>query len=526
MAINIPIVTEFVDTGLKSAQGAFDTFRTKVGEAEGGMGKLKAGAGVAFDSIKANAGNLAMVAGGAIAGFAAKAIGDFQDLALSVDNFRDKTNLTLDQSSRWNAYTSDLGIESDAMVKIFDKLGKGATDQIPAFQELGVEIAFGPDGTTDIEETFFRVIDKLNSLEDPAARAKLQAELFGKGWMSAAEIINSSSSDIKRSLEDVGDFEIIDEEEIQKAKDLREAQDRLGDALAELSVNIGEKLIPALTDATEAAIPFLDAIGPLVDLTFDGADANSSYAEQISKSNSQMRIGWSLAEKLANWIGIGNDETEEMAETVDQDLVKAWEGGYRAMIDAQRAAEDLTEEFINVDDALAELKGNVDERQAWRNLQDDIDKVKEAAITAFTEATPEALRDSEAALDNARLKVGEYITSIDGIPEDQKTEFIANLDQANIQQIEAMLAYLARAREIPFMPVLAPGVGGIGEIGSGGRPIGEAPISLGRGNRMAVGGVTVNVAGSVVTERDLVNSVRKGLIDSQRNGAPLVYSNS
>jgi hypothetical protein len=42
----------------------------------------------------------------------------------------------------------------------------------------------------------------------------------------------------------------------------------------------------------------------------------------------------------------------------------------------------------------------------------------------------------------------------------------------------------------------------------------------------ATGGVTVNVAGSVVTERDLVNSVRKGLIDSQRNGAPLVYSNS
>jgi hypothetical protein len=524
MAINIPIVTEFVDTGLKSAQGAFDTFRTKVGEAEGGMGKLKAGAGVAFDSIKANAGNLAMVAGGAIAGFAAKAIGDFQDLALSVDNFRDKTNLTLDQSSRWNAYTSDLGIESDAMVKVFDKLGKAATDQIPAFEELGVEIAFGPDGSTDIEETFFRVIDKLNSLEDPAARAKLQAELLGKGWMGAAEIINNSSSEIKSSLESVGDAEIIDEDEIQKAKDLRDAQDRLGDAFAEIAVELGEKLIPVLTDATNL----------FVDL-FEFAE-NFSNTKPLSAYDFLAYESWEAAVGFLEETNGNLDEfvdsiiaaDDEMAKKIPEEYFRdrTWRDGYEALINAASAAETLGDELVIVDDALAELKGNIDERQAWRNLQDDIDKVKDAAITAFTEATPEALRDSEAALDNARLKVGEYITSIDGIPEDQKTEFLADLDQANIQQIEAMLAYLARAREIPFMPVLAPGVGGIGEIGSGGRPIGEAPISLGRGSRMAAGGVTVNVAGSVVTERDLVNSVRKGLIDSQRNGAPLVYSNS
>ena len=38
-------------------------------------------------------------------------------------------------------------------------------------------------------------------------------------------------------------------------------------------------------------------------------------------------------------------------------------------------------------------------------------------------------------------------------------------------------------------------------------------------------GVTVNVAGSVISENDLVETVRKGLVNSQRNGAGLVYSN-
>ena len=87
MAINIPIVTEFVDTGLKSAQGAFDNFKTKVGEAEGGLGKLKAGANVAFDTIKANAGLMALGAGTALAAVAGKAISaasDFEESSAKI----------------------------------------------------------------------------------------------------------------------------------------------------------------------------------------------------------------------------------------------------------------------------------------------------------------------------------------------------------------------------------------------------------------------------------------------------------
>ena len=37
--------------------------------------------------------------------------------------------------------------------------------------------------------------------------------------------------------------------------------------------------------------------------------------------------------------------------------------------------------------------------------------------------------------------------------------------------------------------------------------------------------VNVNVQGSVVTEMDLIESVRKGLVNAQRNGSGLVYKN-
>jgi len=526
MAINIPIITEFADQGLKSAQGAFATFKSKVAEAEGGMGKFKAGAGVAMDSIKANAGAMALGAGAAIGGFALKAIGDFKDLALSVDEFRNKTDLTLQQSSQWVSYTGDLGIEADAMTKIFSRLAKAATDEIPAFEELGVAIAFGPDGSTDIEETFLRVNDAINRLDDPVAEAAYRADLFGKGWMSASEIIQMSSSDITTALQGVKDFEVIDEEEIEKAKDLRRAQDELADAFANISVTLGQALIPAFTGLLDSIRPLLDLLGE-VDAEAAKNASKKGGLTLLSGALDDLGLGFATFGSLVGEVNKKLDENEEVV--VDNylstdELYRAWKDGTQQMINAQEAAEDLTSDLMDVDEALAELKGNVDERTAWRNLINEIEDAGDAAKKAFEEATPEALRASEQALDDARLKVGEYITEMDGIPEDKKTEIIASLDNANLAEIEQILNNLARMREIPFMPVVRPGAGGISEIGSGGRPIGEAP--LGFSLRPTSAGVTVNVAGSVISQNDLVESVRKGLVNSQRNGAGLVYSNS
>jgi hypothetical protein len=64
--------------------------------------------------------------------------------------------------------------------------------------------------------------------------------------------------------------------------------------------------------------------------------------------------------------------------------------------------------------------------------------------------------------------------------------------------------------------VTGPTLAMIGEAGP------EAVIPLNRLNQ----GITVNVAGSVTSERDLIETIRRGLVNSQRNGAQLVYSNT
>jgi len=217
-------------------------------------------------------------------------------------------------------------------------------------------------------------------------------------------------------------------------------------------------------------------------------------------------------------LGFGKDETDDLTESTI-DLEAAWKNGYRAMINATEAAEGLGDELISVDEALAELKGNVDDRREWDNLIGAIEDAKEAALDAFFEATPEALRESQRETDEARVKVAEYIAQMDKIPPDKKTEMIAALDQANLEQIEATFNYLARNRT-SFIEVITTAreqAGTSSGMGSGRSAFNLRPTSASN--------VTVNVAGSVISQNDLVESVRKGLVNSQRNGAGLVYSN-
>ena len=98
MAITIPVITEFSDKGLKSAKAAFANFKTDVSNATGAMGKFKAGSNAALGAVKANAGALALAGGAAIAGFAVKAIGQFQDLALASGKFADATGLSVEEA--------------------------------------------------------------------------------------------------------------------------------------------------------------------------------------------------------------------------------------------------------------------------------------------------------------------------------------------------------------------------------------------------------------------------------------------
>ena len=536
MAINIPILTEFSDAGLKSAQGAFNNFKAKVGEAEGAMGKFKAGGNAALDAVKANAGMFAAAAGAAIAGFAIKAIGEFQDLALEVDKFANSTGLAAEEASRWIEVAGDIGVESGTLLSAINKLNRAVGDNSEAFAELGVEIVRTSTGATDVNATFLATIDALRKIDDPAKRARLATQTLGKSWTELSELVQMGSKNLSSALAEVSGAKVIDEREIQKAKDLRAAQDALADAFDELVLTVGQELVPAFINATNAVQPLVDLIGPLTKATLGAADANASWAEQALNNQSSFRIFSGVLELFNKVMGRNTDEVEENAE-VTEEMVKAWRDGYRAMINANTAAKQLATSTDDLTYEWERLLGVVNEQDAWNNLVDQFQQVQDKSFEALVSGAAEDLRTAQREANDLTRDIARYVQELGTIPPNIQSQIIAALDRGAFDEAIRLLENIRRGAVAPITGTVGGIPVGPGETPSEVRPPGSRPpgfrppaklptIPIGTpGGAGKYSAVTVNVSGSVISDNDLVETVRKGLVNAQRNGAGLVYTN-
>ena len=261
MAITIPVITQFSDAGLKSAKAAFANFKTDVSNATGAMGKFKAGSNAALGAVKANAGAFALAAGTAITGFAVKAVGEFQTLALESGKFADATGLSVEEASRWKEVGGDIGIGSDAIQGAIGKMNKalGSTPQL--FSELGVDIVKTDTGLNDVNGTFLAVIDRLREIKDPAERARVAALLLGKSWQDMAQFINIGSSELKKSLDSVASGQVISDKELKKAQEFRDTMDEFGDMWSSFVINVGGWVAQFATDIGNVVNLFVHPMG-------------------------------------------------------------------------------------------------------------------------------------------------------------------------------------------------------------------------------------------------------------------------
>ena len=398
MAINIPILTEFQDKGIKAAQAAFSNFKTAVSQAEGGMNKFKAGSNVALDAVKANAANFAMAAGAAIGTFAVKAIGAFQDLALSAGKFSDATGLTVEEASKFIEVAGDIGIEAKTVETAIGRMNRTLGTSPQLFDELNIEIARTETGATDVNETFLNVVERLKAIKDPAEKAKVAAQLLGKGWQQMAELIELGADDLKASLDSVSDAKIIDESEVRKAKEFREAQDNLKDVMEDLALEIGETLVPALADLLEIATDFAGAEAPGGGTWFGHViDASVLFANVIQKGPykafqdlyGEVDVTTESVYKYAQSVFNAESPTRGLAEEVD----------------------DLTDAVNYVDRAFAALKGQLQFESAVADAKTMLNDLKEKAVEAFNGADG-ALAVYEQGLRDAQLRVIELAGSV------------------------------------------------------------------------------------------------------------------
>lgn len=466
-----------IDVAVDQANRGLKSFRQSIQDADTTAGKLKAGFGSAMDSVKANAGNLALAGGAALAAFGAKAVGAFQDTALEAGRLADSLGLTTEEASRFMEVAGDMGIDVGTLEKSIGKMNIEVAKSPAYFDQIGAAIAKNADGTTNVQQTFLNVVDAINRMPDASKRAEASQKLLGRGWKDMAELVGKGSVELKKSLDSVSDAKVIDAQEVEKARKYREAMDNLADSAEDLSLIAGESLVPVLTQAAEAlqglkdaAGAVDDALGPVDEVL--GKIVKTSYDWLNPMGQAQKVLGWfrddadkaassteAFEARMYTMQGASRDLGTQLEDTAD---------GYtefaKGMIrESKRVADKLTADWDRI-------LGKIDEEQAYRNAKAGFDDVRDAAFAAWTEGGEalEAYRDQQLQT-NETLAL--YMQQLGNIPPEKATEVLALVDKGEFDKAEAMFNYLTRTRltriqaSIPRV-IVDPGVRGPAGFGT------------------------------------------------------------
>ena len=402
MAINIPIITSLEDTGIKSAKAAFNDFKTAVGKAEGGMGKFKAGSKVALDAVNANAANFAVAGGIAFAKFAADGVKAFQDLALGAEKFATSTGLSIQDASRYIEAAGDIAVPVDAVEQAIGRLNKTIGADPDKVRDLGVDLVYLKDGSLDVNATFLNTIDRIKGIKDPAEKAKVAAQLLGKGWQSMSTLIEMGANDLKKSLDGVSDAKVINPEELARAKELRDVMDVLKGKVEDLSLSIGESLVPVLGD-----------LGAVIEVGLDVRNVFKQIpgATWMSENLTPLALTKTALGGVKDAAGFVFDLFKNEKEVIpvfaedmllardDADLMKKAIKEVRNPLDElSTSASNASVAFVNADTAWKNLTGTLDREVALDNAKTDLAELEAAAAKAFGTGAQADIDDYEAKL--------------------------------------------------------------------------------------------------------------------------------
>jgi len=485
-------ITTLFDLDSKGFDGGLKKLRSEVANADGAVNKLKAAGSGLGAILKDNLGAAALGAGTALVGFGIKAVTAFQNTALAAGKFADATGLAVEDASRWIEVAGDIGVSSDEVESALGKMNKTLGKSPALFSELGVEVAKTKDGSTDANQTFLNVIDRLNGITDPAEKARVATQLLGKGWQGMAELIAQGSGNLKASLAGVQDGKVINAAELEKARDLRAKLDNLSDSIENVALKIGGELAPAVADAVSG---ISGAVGVMTDLN-----------EQATKLTGSSLVDW--AQTLASPIGVATKGLDKLGKALGDDknfsdeLSYAWDwltgnsDDLRSSVDdtadAQQHAKEITQAQAGMTAHLADvtddatqatddlkaaydtLTGSWKDQSDWLNVLDALDQFK----WKMAEGKMSTREQAQATLD-LKQKLGEYVDKTADIPTNIKTSLLADIDRGSWDYVQSYIDQVVRGRTVNIGGIVVGAPGRQEEQTVNGKRAAGGPVSAG-----------------------------------------------
>ena len=510
MAIRIPIISEFDDKGLARATRQFKDLETTGQKAQFAIQKAALPATLAL-------GGLAIAAGDAFKAYAEDAAAA-DKLALSLKNSTDATDEQVAAVEDFISSTSRAAaVADDDLRPALDNLVRGTKDITKAQDLLSLALDVSAGTGKDLDAVTQALSKAYNGQLGPLKKLDPALASLIKSGASADEVFASLGQTFGGQA--AAQADTAQGRMKNLSIQMGELKESIGGAVAPLI----EKLLPAfqglttwISENTGLVVGLGVAIGGIA-LAITGANAAMVAWNAITKITAALNaiLGTSFS---ALWVATGVGIILAIIAAVV--ALQAKFGLFTPVIDFVKKAFEI---WWNTVSAIF----------GW--IYDKISTV----VGFFTEGF-------RVAFDLVKGYFDIWWTVVSTIAEKVIGVFVG-IGEAIKTAFKAAFNFVAKAwnntvGKLSFkIPSWVPGLGGKGfdvpdipELAEGGIVTGptlamigekgpEAVIPL---DRMMGGSITVNVAGSVTSERDLIETIRRGLVNAQRNGAQLVYSNT
>lgn len=507
-------VEVLIDVVTDRAGSALSSFRTSVGEADGVVGKFKAGASSAFESIQANAGALAMAGGAALISFGIKAVGAFTDTAKAAIDFGAATGTSVEEASRWIAVGDDMGVSADALQGALGKVGKEL--DADKWQKYGIATRDAAGEARSTNDIFLDTLDMLSGITNETERTRVGTELFGKAYANIAPMIGKTREEYEAWLAGVEKGQVITAEEAEKAERMRQAQDALNDALGEVTLAFGQLVaelaptIESMADAVTTVVDLSDKIGGLGTVIgtaidqlniFDNvqsgldraSDSNASAIERVmggveSLAGAVPILGESVSflnetlfdggetldgvtEAFIDYVANGAEpaiDITDRAANASADLTTAFEDTRSAAEKTGTAfnglskeANDAEQATRNLDTAYRQLSGQLSAEEAWLTLQENIRQ-----FTFDMASGKLSVDEQDMSVNKLSQDILKYVADTKTIPDSVKTDIISALQRGDLDTAISLINSIPRTVIVNVKGQVDPSLGSIPRSGA------------------------------------------------------------
>ena len=261
-------------------------------------------------------------------------------------------------------------------------------------------------------DTLADIADKYVAATTQVEKNKIASDNLGKSWKSYIEILQQGGQAIRDQADAISGNLILTDESIQKARDYEKATDELSDSFEGLKVEIGEKVVPSLTDNIKALTKGMSTAEAYRRAQELGIKVSYNQSTSMIRINgvaaTQDELLLAVAEAEKKLKGATEDTTtavDGLSDSMDQATTSTDMFGY-SVADGVDALQQANAEFSFIISFAKQYETNL------RDVTSAQDALKEAEDELFAMSQP-GWKGTASQLQTAQEKVDGLKTKLD-----------------------------------------------------------------------------------------------------------------